>query len=156
MHDAFSVAQAIWRNAGFAAPLYVSIISGPSGTADIENIMIQGASGPPDFHVILLDNGRSALAKDPILKEALYCIKCGTCLFECPVFQLAAGYYGGKAYFGGVGSVLSAFVGGEFKDAAPLVFTCLRCGHCTQFCPSSIDTSKLVTELRSRIVKSAA
>ena len=155
MDNAFTVAQVIWRYAGFVAPLYVSIISGPSGTADIENVMIQGSSGPLELHVILLDNGRSNLAKDPILKEALYCIKCGTCLFECPIFQLTAGHYGGEAYFGGVGSILSAFVGGSLKEAAPISFTCLRCGCCTNVCPTSIDTSKLTAELRQRIVKGA-
>lgn len=155
LDDAFKVAQVIWRYAGFAAPLYVSIISGPSGTADIENILVQGSSGPLELHVILLDNGRSTLAKDPILKEALYCIKCGACLFECPIFQMAAGYYGGQAYFGGVGSILTAYIGNGLEEAVPIAYTCLRCELCTDVCPVSIDTSKLIAELRHRIVNKA-
>jgi L-lactate dehydrogenase complex protein LldG len=147
--DAFKVAQVIWRYAGFTAPLYLSVVSGPSGTADIENTLVQGSSGPLELHVILLDNGRSRLAKDLVLREALYCIKCGSCLFECPIFQMAAGYYGGQAYFGGVGSVLTAYMGSP-QEAAPMAYTCLRCGLCTTMCPLELDTSRLIAELRHR------
>jgi len=146
------VAEVAWRYAGFTIPLYVSLISGPSGTADIENTLVQGSSGPLELHVIFLDNGRSMLAKDPILKEALYCIKCGACLFECPVFELAAGYYGGQGYFGGLGAILTAYMGGGFEEATPIAYTCLRCGRCTEVCPQSIDLAQLIPELRRRIV----
>ena len=155
LHDAFKVAEVAWRYAGFTIPLYVSLISGPSGTADIECTLVHGSSGPVELHVIFLDNGRSTLAKDPILKEALSCIKCGGCLFECPVFQLTAGHYGGCGYFGGVGSILTAYMGGGFDEATPIAYTCLRCGRCTEVCPQSIDLSKLIPELRHRIVNMA-
>ncbi|MFQ6122605.1 MAG: LUD domain-containing protein, partial [Dehalococcoidales bacterium] len=155
LHDAFKVAEVTWRYAGFTIPLYVSLISGPSGTTDIELSLIRGSSGPVELHVIFLDNGRSTLAKDPVLKEALYCIKCGACLLECPVFQLAAGYYGGHGYFGGLGAILTAYMGGGFDMAAPIAYTCLRCGRCTEICPLSIDLSKLIPELRRRIVNMA-
>ena len=91
----------------------------------------------------------------PILKEALRCIKCGACLFECPVFELAAGYYGGRGYFGGLGAILTAYMGEGFDIAAPIAYTCLRCGRCTEVCPQSIDLSKLMPELRHRIVNMA-
>lgn len=153
-HDALKVAEVVWRYGGFTVPLYISSVSGPSATGDIEYTMVRGASGPLELHVVFLDNGRRKLAKDPILKEALYCIKCGGCLFECPVFQLAAGYYGGHGYFGGVGAVLTAHVG-SLGEAAPIAYTCLRCGRCNEVCPQSIDLSKLITELRRRIIKSS-
>ncbi len=155
LHDAFKVAEVVWRYASFTVPLYVSMISGPSGTADIQCTLVHGSSGPLELHVIFLDNGRSTLAKDPILKEALYCIKCGACLFECPVFQLAAGYYGGRGYFGGLGAILTAYMSGGFEEAAPIAYTCLRCGRCTEVCPQSIDLSRLIPELRHRIVEMA-
>jgi len=155
LHDAFKVAEVTWRYAGFTIPLYVSMISGPSGTADIECTLVHGSSGPLELHVIFLDNGRSTLAKDPILKEALRCMKCGACLFECPVFELAAGYYGDHGYFGGLGAILTAYMGGGFDRAAPIAYTCLRCGRCTEVCPQSIDLSKLMPELRRRIVNMA-
>ncbi len=152
LSDAFKVAQVQWRYAGFYAPLYLSLISGPSGSADIECTLVHGSSGPVELHVIFLDNGRSQLAKDPILKEALYCIKCGTCLSECPVYQLAAGHYGGEAYFGGVGAILTAYVGGTLAEASPIAYTCLRCGRCGEVCPQSINLSRLIPELRRQIV----
>ncbi len=155
LHDAFNVAEVVWRYAGFTIPLYISLISGPSGTADIECTLIHGSSGPLELHVVFLDNGRSTLSKDPVLKEALRCIKCGACLFECPVFELAAGYYGGHGYFGGLGAILTAYMGEGFDIAAPIAYTCLRCGRCTEVCPQSIDLSKLMPELRHRIVNMA-
>jgi iron-sulfur cluster protein len=151
--DAYKVAEVAWRYAGFTIPLYVSLISGPSGTADIENTLIHGSSGPLELHVVFIDNGRKALAEDPILKEALYCIRCGGCLFECPLFQLAAGYFGGRGYFAGVGSVLSAYIADGFQLASAIAYSCLRCGRCTDVCPLSIDISKLITELRHKIVR---
>jgi len=154
LHDAFKVAEVAWRYGGFVMPLYISSVSGPSATGDIEYTMVQGASGPLQLHVVFLDNGRRALAQDPVLREALYCLKCGGCLFECPIFQLTAGYFGGRGYFGGVGAILTAYMGGGFSEAAPIAYTCLRCGRCTEFCPQSIDLSKLITELRHRILES--
>ena len=150
-NDALKVAEVTWRYGGFTMPLYISSVSGPSATGDIEYTMVRGASGPLELHVVFLDNGRSTLAKDPVLKEALYCIKCGGCLFECPIFQLAAGHYGACGYFGGVGAVLAAYMGGGFVQAAPIAYTCLRCGRCTEVCPQSIDLSTLIIELRRRI-----
>ncbi|MBA7614444.1 Lactate utilization protein B [subsurface metagenome] len=151
-HDAFKVAEVAWRYGGFTIPLYISTVSGPSATGDIEYTMVRGASGPLELHVVFLDNGRSTLAKDPVLKEALYCLKCGGCLFECPIFQLIAGHYGGHGYFGGVGAILTAYMGGGFEEAAPIAYTCLRCGRCTEVCPQAIDLSKLIPELRHKIV----
>ncbi len=155
LQDAFNVAQVQWRYAGFSAPLYLSLISGPSGTADIEYTMVHGSSGPVELHVIFLDNGRRMLAREPVLREALRCIKCGSCLSECPIYQLSAGHYGGEAYFGGVGAILTAYVAGNLAEAAPIAYTCLRCGRCTEVCPQSIDLSRLVPELRRQIIAAA-
>ena len=155
LHDAFKVAEVTWRYAGFTIPLYVSMISGPSGTADIECTLVHGSSGPLELHVIFLDNGRTTLAKDPLLKEALRCMKCGACLFECPVFELAAGYYGGHGYFGGLGAILTAYMSGGLDQATPIAYTCLRCGRCTEVCPQKINLANLILELRHRIASMA-
>ncbi len=148
LDDAYRMAEVIWRYGGFTAPLYVSIIGGPSASADIEYTLVRGLSGPLEVHVIFLDNGRSKLAKDPVLREALYCVKCGSCLFECPIFEMTAGHFGGTAYFGGVGSVLSAYIADGFPLASAIAYTCLRCGRCVEVCPFSLDTSRLITEMR--------
>lgn len=155
LRDAFKVAEVTWRYAGFTVPAYLDIVSAPSSTSDIEFNLVHGASGPLELHVIFLDNGRSTLAKDPIQKEALYCLKCGNCLFECPVFQLAAGYYGGHGHFGGIGAIWNAYITGSLEEAAPIAYTCFRCGCCAKICPVSIDADKLVTELRHTIVRTA-
>jgi len=155
LHDAFKVAEVTWRYAGFTMPAYLNIVSAPSSTSDIEFNLVRGASGPLELHVIFLDNGRSTLAKDPIQKEALYCLKCGNCLFECPVFQLTAGYYGGHGHFGGIGAIWNAYITSSLKEAAPIAYTCFRCGSCAEICPVSIDACKLVTELRHTIVRTA-
>ncbi len=151
IYDALQVANVTWTYAGFSWLTYLSMIGGPSNTADIEMSRVFGAAGPEELHVILLDNGRSSLAKDPILKEALYCLRCGACHFECPVYRLAAGNYGYN-YLGGIGAVGTAYISGGLEKAAPIAYTCLRCGRCKQVCPLAIDVPVLNLELRKRLV----
>ncbi len=155
LHDAFKVAEVTWRYCGFTVPAYLNIISAPSATSDIEFNLVRGVSGPLELHVVFLDSGRSTLAQNPVLKEALYCLRCGNCLLECPVFQLAAGYYGDHGHLGGIGAIWAAYISGSLAEAAPLAYTCLRCGRCTEVCPLSIDTSRLIVELRHLLVSSA-
>jgi L-lactate dehydrogenase complex protein LldG len=83
LHDAYKVAEVTWRYANYTVPGYVSMISSPSKTGDIEKVTTFGAHGPKELHVIFLDGGRTKLAKDPILSQAMYCLRCGGCLYEC-------------------------------------------------------------------------
>ena len=154
IYDALKVANVTWTYAGFSWLTYLSIIGGPSNTSDIELTRVYGASGPREVHVVFLDNGRSTIAKDPVLKEALYCLRCGGCHFECPVYKLTAGHYG-YDYLGGIGAVGTAYISGGFQRAAPIAYTCLRCGRCKEVCPVSIDVPALNIELRKRIVDMA-
>ncbi|PRR71092.1 LUD domain-containing protein [Neomoorella humiferrea] len=150
--DAMKVAEVTWRYANYTVPGYINIISGPSKTGDIEKVTTYGAHGPRELHVIFVDNGRSAMAADPLFKQGLYCLRCGGCMYECPVFQLTAGYFGYR-YLGGIGAIWTAFVAGGLENAAPLIFTCLRCGRCVERCPVSIDVPSMIAELRRRIVE---
>jgi L-lactate dehydrogenase complex protein LldG len=75
-------------------------------------------------------------------------------MYECPVFQLTAGYFGYR-YLGGIGAIWTAFVAGGMDNAAPLIYTCLRCGRCVERCPVSIDVPSMIAELRRRIVELA-
>ncbi len=114
--DACKVAEVTWRYANYTVPQYISVISGPSSTGDIEKVITYGAHGPKEFHVIFMDAGRTELAKHPVLRQALYCLRCGGCLYECPVFAVTAGHFGDK-YFAGIGAVWAAMMGGNREKA---------------------------------------
>jgi len=152
IEDAFKVAEVTWRYAGYTVPAYVNLVSGPSKTGDIEKVTTYGAHGPKEMYVIFLDSGRSQLAQDPVFKEALYCLRCGGCLYECPLFAVTAGRFGDK-YFGGIGAIWTAFVTGDLAKAAPLTYSCLSCGRCKVRCPMEIDAPQMCLELRKRIVE---
>jgi L-lactate dehydrogenase complex protein LldG len=145
--DAYKVAEVTWRYANYTIPSYVSLVSGPSKTGDIEKVITYGAHGPAEFHVIFMDDGRIDLAKHPILRQALYCLRCGGCLYECPVFAVTAGHFGDK-YFAGVGAVWAAMITQNREKAASMAFTCLTCGRCKTRCPMKIDVPEMIVELR--------
>lgn len=147
LSDAFKVSEVTWRYANYTMPTYVNIISGPSKTGDIEKTITYGAHGPGEFHVIFLDDGRTELARHPVLRQALYCLRCGGCLFECPVFAITAGHFGDK-YFAGIGAVWAKTVSRDPEKAAALAYTCLTCGRCKVKCPVQIDTPAMIIELR--------
>ena len=149
--DAYKVAEVTWRYANYTVPSYVSLISGPSKTGDIEKVTTYGAHGPKEFHVIFMDAGRTDLAKNPILRQVLYCLRCGGCLYECPVFAVTAGHFGDK-YFAGMGAVWAARLTGDEEKGAALAYTCLTCGRCKVRCAMKIDTPEMVVELRRLLV----
>ena len=145
--DGSILTEVVSRYAGYSAPSYVSIISGPSKTGDIEKTVVYGAHGPEELHVIFLDNGRKEAAKDEIIREALRCVRCGVCMYECPIYAITTGYWG-YIYMGGIGIPWTAYVAGGFFESAPLAFTCTTCNRCKAFCPMDIDTSKIVLRVR--------
>ncbi|HEY8875191.1 MAG TPA: lactate utilization protein B [Desulfosporosinus sp.] len=149
--DAMKVAEVTWRYAQYGIPGYVNIISGPSKTGDIEKVITYGAHGPKEFYVIFVDNGRSELARNETFSEALNCLRCGGCMYECPVFQVTAGHFG-HIYMGGIGAIWTAFVAGGMEKAAPMAYSCLRCGRCVERCPMSIEVPAMIGELRRRLV----
>lgn len=149
--DAMKVAEVTWRYAQYGVPGYVNIVSGPSKTGDIEKVITYGAHGPKEFYVIFVDNGRSDMAGEEKFSQALHCLRCGGCMYECPVFQVTAGHFG-HVYMGGIGAIWTAFVAGGMEKAAPLVYSCLRCGRCVERCPMSIEVPAMIGELRERIV----
>lgn len=152
LSDAFKVSEVTWRYANYTVPSYVSLISGPSKTGDIEKVTTYGAHGPTELHVIFLDDGRTELAKDPTLRQALYCLRCGGCLYECPVFAVTAGHFGDK-YFAGCGMVWADKISGKPEKAAAMAYTCLTCGRCKVRCPMQIDTPEMCVELRRQLVE---
>ncbi|MHB1653004.1 MAG: LUD domain-containing protein [Desulfitobacteriaceae bacterium] len=149
--DAMKVAEVTWRYAQYGIPGYVNIISGPSKTGDIEKVTTYGAHGPKELYVIFVDNGRSLMAADERFSQALHCLRCGGCMYECPVFQVTAGHFG-HIYLGGIGSIWTAFVSGGLETAAPMLYTCLRCGRCVERCAMQIDVPSMVGALRKMVV----
>ena len=150
--DAYKVAEVTWRYANYTIPSYVSMVSGPSKTGDIEKVITYGAHGPKEFHVIFMDDGRTELARHPVLRQALYCLRCGGCLYECPVFAVTAGHFGDK-YFAGIGAVWAAMINKDVEKAASIAYTCLTCGRCKVKCPMEIDTPEMMVELRRLIAE---
>lgn len=149
LYDAIKVLDLTMKYSGYKSVSYINITGGPSKTGDIEKKIIYGAHGPKEFHLILLDNGRSKAIKDPILKEALYCLRCGACLYTCPIFREYAGYWGGNVYMGGIGAIWTSITEG-LKKAFPLPLSCLYCGNCKIQCPVKINQPKIIYTLVQR------
>ena len=124
---------------------YVSMVTGPRRPDDED--------GPEEFHLVLVDNGRSRLLADPELREALYCIRCGACLNICPVYQKVGGHAYGWVYPGPIGAIVSpALVG--LKQAKDLPFASSLCGACRDACPVKINIPRMLLHLRHKLVES--
>jgi L-lactate dehydrogenase complex protein LldF len=120
---------------------YVSIISGPVANTD---------GTPKELHIILMDNRRTEMSRDPKFKQALQCIRCASCLNVCPVFRLVGGHVFGKIYTGGIGTILTAWFD-ELKKSDEIQSLCIQCGNCVDVCPGKIDIPALILELRRRL-----
>ncbi len=108
--------------------------------------LINAPSPSQTRHLILLDNGRSALRNSP-LAESLYCIRCGACLNACPVFRELGGHAYGSIYPGPIGSVISgALVDPQFDYLAQ---ASSLCGACREACPVDIDLPGMLLRVRA-------
>ncbi|MBS7622035.1 lactate utilization protein, partial [Candidatus Bathyarchaeota archaeon] len=153
VEDALLISRVITPNAtGQLMPVYISLITGPSRTADIELKLTLGVHGPKEYHMVLVDNGRSKMMKDSDFKEASYCIRCGACLSECPVYREIGGIIWSYKYMGGIGAIWTAFTHG-LEKAAPIAFTCAVCGRCKAVCPMEINIPEMILKLRERLLK---
>ncbi len=117
---------------------YTNFIQGPRAAGDLD--------GPRDMHVVILDNGRSAMLADPVLREALMCIRCGACLNVCPVYRRIGGHAYRSPYPGPIGSIISPNLVGS--AAAHLPFASTLCGACKDVCPVKIDIPRILLHLR--------
>jgi L-lactate dehydrogenase complex protein LldF len=131
---------------GQAISCYNTLIGGPRGANEID--------GPEEFHVVLLDNGRSELLADPEQRDVLHCIRCGACLNACPVFRTVGGHTYGTTYPGPIGSVLTPHLRGldEFQH---LSYASSLCGACTDVCPVKIDLHHHLLHNRRNAVEKA-
>jgi L-lactate dehydrogenase complex protein LldF len=111
--------------------------------------------GPQAFHLVLLDNGRTAALSDEIGRAALHCIRCSACLNVCPIYERTGGNAYGSAYPGPIGAILSPQLTGMNGHGDPnssLPFASTLCGACYSVCPVKIDIPSILVHLRARAV----
>ena len=117
---------------------YTSLYSGPKRAGDLD--------GPDEFHVVLVDNGRSRMLGGAF-REMLRCIRCGACLNHCPVYGNIGGHAYGWVYPGPMGSVITPIMVG-LEEAASLPNACTLNGRCGEVCPMSIPLPDLLRKHR--------
>ncbi len=151
IEDAVSVVklETIYAS-GKTVPAYMNIISSPSKTADIEQILLKNMYGSRRVVVVLLDNGRRKAIEDG--GECLLCIGCGSCIVTCPIYNVVGNDFGYKRHLGGRGVVLSSFIDDEKTSTDSGLYLCTMCGQCTYECPVGVKTSELIKKLRNDAV----
>lgn len=141
VEDAFLQYQALCRSAtGQQTSVYLNITSRPRGKDDPD--------GPDEFHVILMDNGRSEMLANGY-GEALMCIRCGACLNVCPVYREIGGHAYGSTYSGPIGAVISPLLHMEVTNDEKLPHASSLCCACRDACPAKIDLPRLLLDLRA-------
>lgn len=123
---------------------YVTLVNGPRRTDEED--------GPEEFHLIIMDNGRSKLLADEALRESLNCIRCGACLNACPVYRKVGGHSYGWVYPGPIGAIVSPVLTG-LKDGKDLPFASTLCGACHDACPVKINIPRMLLELRGQVTE---
>jgi L-lactate dehydrogenase complex protein LldF len=140
LSNAFDVLKVLTRSCtGQKISQYVSVITGPKKSGD--------ADGPEELHIVIVDNGRSRIYADAILRSSLQCIKCGYCSAVCPVFTHIGGYAYGWVYSGPIGAVLNPLILG-LKKARDLYRATTLCGACREFCPAGVDFTNIFLHMR--------
>lgn len=115
--------------------VYNSLLSGPKKQGEKD--------GPEEMYVVLLDNGRSNLLEKKDQRQGLYCIRCGSCLNVCPIYQNIGGHTYETTYQGPIGSLISPHLSG-MKEFKHLSNASSLCGKCTEVCPVGIDIQKML------------
>ena len=123
---------------------YVSYIGGPRPADQVD--------GPDEFHLVILDNGRSRILADEEFREMLYCIRCAACLNVCPVYGKIGGHSYGHPYSGPVGAVVMPLLAG-IKAAKDLYQGETLCGACQDACPINIDIPRMLLALRTKLAE---
>jgi L-lactate dehydrogenase complex protein LldF len=124
---------------------YNSLVGGPRQPGETD--------GPREFHVILMDNGRTKLLADAEQRDAAHCIRCGACLNVCPIFKNVGGHSYATTYQGPIGSVITPHLR-NLDDWKHLSFASSLCGNCTEVCPVKIDIHHHLLHNRRNAVQS--
>ena len=123
---------------------YTQFITGPRRE--------EGEFGPKEFHLVLLDNGRSKVLKDPVGREVFKCIRCGACANVCPVYKNVGGFAYGWFISGPIGAILSPQMLGT-QTARELPYASTLCGACADVCPVKIPIPTILRHLRRRVAQ---
>jgi L-lactate dehydrogenase complex protein LldF len=110
---------------------------------------VREGDGPGDFHLVLLDNGRTRALADELGRQALRCIRCSACLNVCPVYARVGGHAYESVYPGPIGAILTPQLKG-MDAAGSLPYASSLCGACAEVCPVNIEIPRLLTHLRAR------
>lgn len=121
--------------------VYTSLVTGPRRAGELD--------GPEEFHLVLLDNGRTRILASP-LRESLFCIRCGACLNACPVYRNIGGHAYGGVYAGPIGAVLTPLYDG-LSGNRHLPQASSLCGACQAACPVKIAIPELLVRLREEL-----
>ena len=105
--------------------------------------------GPQEFHLVLLDNGRTKVLADRVGRQALNCIRCSACLNICPVYERTGGHAYNSVYPGPIGAILTPQLAGV-ENAGSLPFASSLCGACYEVCPVKINIPEVLIHLRGR------
>lgn len=163
VHEALTILNVLPRNAtGQALTSYITWIGGANECNTIGNevrsVNQMGFASEAssvkskEMHIVFLDNGRRALAKDPIFSQVLRCVRCGACANVCPVYRLVGGHKMGHVYIGAIGLILTYFFHDK-EHARNLVQNCIGCEACKHVCAGGIDLPRLIREIRARFAE---
>jgi L-lactate dehydrogenase complex protein LldF len=123
---------------GQTLSVYTTLITGPRRPGELD--------GPEEFHLVLLDNGRSRILGTPF-RESLQCIRCGACLNACPVYRRIGGHAYGGVYSGPIGSILTPLYDSVASNPH-LPHASSLCGACQTACPVKINIPHMLVGLR--------
>lgn len=122
---------------------YITALTGPK--------QIGEADGPEEFHLVIVDNGRSRILGTEF-QEALHCIRCAACINVCPVYRHVGGHAYGSIYPGPIGAVLSPLLS-DYDEYKELPYASSLCGACTEVCPVKIPLHEQLIMHRRKIVE---
>ena len=114
---------------------------------------VRPGDGPREFHLVLLDNGRTDVLADEVGRQALRCIRCSACLNVCPVYSRVGGHAYESVYPGPIGAILTPQLHG-LSEGRSLPFASTLCGACYEVCPVEIDIPRVLVHLRGRVIDS--
>jgi L-lactate dehydrogenase complex protein LldF len=112
---------------------------------------VHPGDGPEEFHVVLVDNRRTEVLRDPEARETLHCIRCGACQNACPVYRQTGGHAYGSVYAGPIGAILTPQLA-MMERGQSLPYASSLCGACYEVCPVKINIPEILIHLRGRVV----